>query len=311
MNRLIKQSLLTATFVFIGLINSSNASAANLEIMCDEGTGNSQCKIVSASKTLFNVQNVTPGATYPRQILVKNNDGNDDCNLKMSIRNAVSKPAGFAQKFLVAIQANGHSPFVGEINSANEATNKNNMQDVFDAEYIKFGKVTKDGGSVLYNWVVTLDGDTDNSFQSSELQFDFRINFTCDHDSNDEESEPGIVAGISTSTPNVSSSDIADEQAVENSLRVAGAQTFRDFAEEVDAFACKDKFVPWVLVALFVALVILHNFVVKTKNKWVQWAILGIPIAAYYLLCNKQIALIMLIAYIGYGIFSILRKRPV
>jgi|GEM_PF-5520520 len=153
--------------------------AADLEVVCDNNVDGDQCNIISGD-ILFNETNWYPGGTIVRTIKVTNNDKNDDCRLKMFTQNTVQNPNDFASNLFTAIESNSNTIY-GSI-SGMEASNTNNLQNIFDASNVSLGNISNSGGINNYSWYVTFNPELGNEYQGANVYFDFKLQFKCDHD---------------------------------------------------------------------------------------------------------------------------------
>lgn len=131
-----------------------------------------------------------PGQTITRSIQVINYDHNDDCDLQMSVDNDSATPLDFPQRIFTFLRGNS-TPLYGADNGSGNATSDKSLQDIFDASYIDFGVVTKAGGSVTYEWTVTLDTSMNNDHQGASAIFDFSIHFECGEEGDDDDDDEG------------------------------------------------------------------------------------------------------------------------
>lgn len=273
---------------------------ADIVVECDDNADGNQCDIKSGTK-LFSEDYLMPGQTVARSIQITNYDHNDDCHLKMSTKNESTDVVDMPQRLFTFIKKNG-VVFYGVNDGNGNATSSKNLQNIFDASYIDFGKITNSGGSATYDWVVTLDTGMNNSYQGTSTSFDFSINFVCDHDesSNSETSSGGNTLGAITASVTqflgfnplpVTEQNAGEEQPSEES--VAGVST----QEVAGATACKN---PWWIWILFIVQFLIHlvlNKKSKKDRKVFSQGLLGIlsAIVVYLTFCQKWLALVSVV----------------
>ena len=287
--------------------------AADVDIVCNEPSSTNECEITSASDRLFDVSNLAPGQTILKSIQVINEDNNDNCDLKMSSDNVTTSPTGFAKMMLTVIKGNGHL-LLGDEDVDGNATSTNSLQDIFDASHVNFGEVTKQGGTVIYDWVVTFDKNAGNEYQGSNVSFDFSINFVCDHDSSSSDEETGgTVAGVTAPILAFFSGGTAFEPEVagESTTSVVGVTTGTEKEGGTQGSAvegiqkCRDSFLIWLLfiLQLIVSFIISKKIVgVKRKLLYILLSIIILPLVFYLYLCEKRYVLISL-AISLFGLF--------
>lgn len=276
--------------------------AADVNIVCDESGDTSDCEITSASDKLFDVSNWAPGQTISKSIEVKNDDDNDDCDLKMSTDNVTTSPTEFPKMMFTAIKGNGDLLY-GDVDVSGDATSTNNLQNIFDSSHIHFGEVTKQGGTVVYDWIVTFDKNAGNDYQGSDVSFDFSINFECDHES----TGGGTVAGIAAPVLAFFGGGVAPEAAgggVEGVTTETGGGTQGGAVEGIQK--CRDSWLIWLLFALqFIVLLIISKKIVGVKRKflYILLSMVVLPLVFYLFLCDKRYALISLAISLFWIIF--------
>jgi len=125
--------------------------------------------------------------------MVTNDDGNDDCALKMYTTAIEISPNDFDTKIFTAITHNSNAVY--GVYSSNEATDAKNMDNLFGENYIDLGVVNKSGGTNVYNWYATFDKNTENNYQGAITRFDIRLNFVCDHSGSDHQNDDAGDSG--------------------------------------------------------------------------------------------------------------------
>lgn len=281
----------------IPLVLVGQVHAADIDIVCNDEDETNTCEIKSLSHKLFDVSNWAPGQTISRSLQVRNEDSNEDCDLKMFTDNAVASPSEFPQIMFTAIKGNADLLF-GDIDVGGDATSTKNLQDIFDSSYINFGEVTKNGGTVIYDWIVTFDKDAGNYYQSSNVSYDFSINFVCGTESTDDDEGGGTVAGIAAPVIAFFGGWTAPETVegdVEGVTTETGGETQ---GESIAGFqTCRDSLLIWLLFVLqFIALLIINKKIVGIKKKflYILLSMVVLPLGFYLFLCNKWYTLISL-----------------
>ena len=179
--------------------------AADLNIYCDDNVDNDQCSTIGAT-SLFNEKDWYPGKTSVKTIYVKNDDHNDDCNLKIKLSN-LSGSSDLTKSLFVAIKSGGDVIYGGVLND--KATNAKTVDNIINSS-ANIGHVNKNGGTGNYEWIITLDTNAGNNLQNAHTLFDFRLSFSCEHNESNStdtsnnststigESISGAVQGVAT-----------------------------------------------------------------------------------------------------------------
>jgi hypothetical protein len=158
-----RKVLFFAAFLFLGLLPVGKAHAADLTVTCPGG--NNLCTISPSGTPLFNQSGWVPGSSATEHITVVNN-GEDACNLTLSVARGASSTVGFDTQLLSKIERVGGG-------NVFDST----FDDLFNQSPISLGTV-----SVLdtneYTWEATFDHAA-TGYQSSNLTFDFDLHFSC------------------------------------------------------------------------------------------------------------------------------------
>lgn len=284
--------------------------AADVDIVCNESGDTSDCNITSPSNKLFEVSNWAPGQTILRSLQVTNDDHNDDCDLEMFTDNEATNPAGFPGVMFTAIKGNGNLLY-GDLDLGGNATPTKDFQDIFDSSHISFGSVRKNGGTVVYDWVVTFDKDAGNEYQNSNVTFDFSINFECSHDSTGGGEEGGTVAGIAAPILAFFGAGAAPEAigggvegVTTGTVGETGGGTLGGLVEGIQT--CRDSWLIWLLFVLqFIVLFVLNKKIAGVNRKfwYILLSMVLIPLVFYFYLCNKLYALVSLAVSLFWIIF--------
>ncbi len=183
MNRRLIRTTKLLSLIALVSITFGNADAKEITVTCD--TVNKCIMTPSAGDALFDQYEsdntkMLPGDSIERTITFVNNT-NEGCAMYLGKITNISipspTPADFPSKMWTALSTAYSIPFGGVFGG--QATDKATLQDLFNSSSVNIVKVPA-MSSEKVQWLVKFDPATGNSYQKSEVWFDFDMVFECD-----------------------------------------------------------------------------------------------------------------------------------
>jgi len=195
MKKILKINFFVAVFLGLILISGRVFAASNISVSWSD-----------KPSAFFNAQNIAPGETFQKSMLITNNDSSSH-QVAIKISN-LNQDTNLAQYVNLSVFLTGQEVFQSDLNTLNSNSDESKIFQL------------NASSSKSADFVLGLDGSADNSMQNKTIGFDLTVGFV---------TGSGGFTSLSTLSSGSESSGSQDQQVAGNSTedqkQVAGDET--------------------------------------------------------------------------------------